>query len=282
MGDLWIQVIPRSSGDASILTEDFRRKANAEDLAAYTRLLQTDPANPLRHDAVAALYLDAGRMDDAIAEYERSLQLDNESAATHYNLGFALSGRGRRQEAIAQFQEALRIDPDYALAHNNLGALLQVTGAVDEALAHYRRAVVLRPDNVDARTNLGQLLSGRGAAEEAIQHFRAALDLRSDHAQALAGLAWIRATAANPALRDTEEALRLAVLADEATAHRDSGAMDALAAAYASAGRFDDAVRVARAAADVAAAAGQTVVAARFRERMELYQNRQPLRLPPS
>lgn len=278
MGDLWVQLIPRSAGEAAILTEDFRRKAHVEDLAAYTKLLQADPTNPLRHDAVAALYLDAGRTDDAIVEYQRSLRLNNESAVTHYNLGFALSARGRRQEAIAEFQEALRIDPGYALAHNNLGALLQVGGYPEQALVHFRRAVALRPDNIDAHTNLAQLLSNQGDAAAAAPLFLEALTLTPDHPQALAGLAWIRATAGDAALRDADEAVRLAERAVEATRHRDVGALDALAAAYASAGRFDDAVRTAEAGVGLAVAAGQTGVADQFRQRLHLYQRREPYR----
>jgi len=46
MGDLWIQVIPRAAADEPILTADFRRKAHADDLAAYTKLLRADPAKP--------------------------------------------------------------------------------------------------------------------------------------------------------------------------------------------------------------------------------------------
>src|SRR5262249_54110946 len=83
MGDLWVQVIPGSAEDASILTADFRRKAHREDLAAYTKLLESDPSNPLRHDAVAQLYLDDGKLDEAIAAFRRSLQLNAGSAATH-------------------------------------------------------------------------------------------------------------------------------------------------------------------------------------------------------
>ena len=280
MGDLWIQVIPGSRDEAEILTEDFRRKAHTEDLAAYTKLLKGDPSNPLRHDAVASLYLDAGRFDDAIAAYRESLRLNDESAPTHYNLGFALSGRGRRAEAIAQFQEALRIDPDYAQAHNNLGALLQVIGQPDQALDHYRRAVALRPDNIEARANLGQLLSNQGKVSEAAGEFREALRLRAEHPQALAGLAWIRATAWDPALRDAGEAVRLAERAAAATRNRDPVALDALGAAYASAERYDDAIRTARTGLELAVSAGQTTVAAQFRQRLELYDRRQPMRMP--
>jgi Flp pilus assembly protein TadD len=280
MGDLWIQVIPQSSADSAILTEDFRRKAHTEDLAAYTKLLQGDPANPLRHDAVAQLFLDEGKFDEAIAEFRRSLQLNAESAATHYNLGYALSARGRRDEAIAELFEALRLDPDYALAHNNLGALLQVTGRADDAMAHFERAVALRPDNLEARSNLAQLLSNRGQLAAAAEQFRAALALRSDHARALAGLAWIQATAADPALRNPAEAVLRAERAVDLTNRRDVVALDALAAAYASAGRYDDAARTARLGLDAAMLAGQTLVAAQFRQRLELYQKGESIRLP--
>lgn len=282
MGDLWIQVVPRASGDEAILKADFRRKAHAEDLAAYTKLLRGDPANPLRHDAVALLYLDEGRMDEAIVELRESLRLNDDSAPTHYNLGYALSVRGRGNEAIGEFETALRIDSEYAQAHNNLGALLQLGGQPDAALEHYRRAVALRPDNVEARANLGRLLSAQGRVTEAVDQLREALALKSDHPQALAGMAWIRATAWDPALRDADEAVRLAERAAGVTRNSDLAALDALAAAYASAGRFDAAVRVARTALDLAASAGQLAVAGQLRQRLELYQKGEPFRMPGS
>jgi tetratricopeptide (TPR) repeat protein len=278
MGDFWMQVIPRAAADEPILSADFRRKAHAEDLAAYTKLLKSDPENPLRHDAVADLHLDAGELEEAIAECaSRAL---NRSAPTHYNLGYALSARGRRDEAIAEFEEALRIDPEYAQAHNNLGALLQIAGRADLALEHYRRATTLRPDNVESHANFGQLLSSRGRSAEAAVQFTQALALNADTVQALAGLAWIRATAADPSLRDAAEAVRLAERAGALTRHQDVTAIDALAAAYAEAGRFDEAVWVARSGLAHATAAGQALVAEQFRQRIELYQSRQPLRIP--
>jgi len=280
MGDLWLQVVPRANEDFALLERDFQRKTIAEDLAAYSKLLEGDPNNALRHDAVGNLLLQAGHLDDAIARYRRSLELNPSSAPTHYNLGYALSVRGRRDEAIAQFREALAIDPDYGQAHNNLGALLQAAGLFDEALAHYQRAVAIRPDNVDARGNFGQLLSIQGRAVEAADQFRAALALKADHLQALAGLAWIRATAWDPDVRNAGEAVQLAERAAAATRNSNVAVLDALAAAYASAGRYDEAVTVARLGLERAAADGQLLVADQFRQRLELYQQRQPLRMP--
>lgn len=280
MGDLWIQVVPRNTSDLAALNKDFRRKAHAEDLAAYSKLLESDPDNPLRHDAVGGLQLEAGQVDAAIQHYLASLRLNPSSPSTHYNIGIAYSARGRRDAALAHFEQAVRLDPDYAQAHNNLGALLYVTGRVQEALTHYRRAVALRPDSVEAHTNLGVLLSSVGRSAEALDHFTQALELGSDQPAALAGIAWIRATAWDPALRRGDEAVTYAERAAVATARRDLSVLDALAAAYAEAGRFDEAVAVAQSAVDQSSSAGLTEIAARFRDRLDLYRQRRPYRTP--
>jgi len=277
MGDLWLQVVPRANADFARLEREIRRKTIADDLAAYAKLLERDPDNPLRLDAVGDLLLQGGRLDEAIDRYRRSLALNPASASTHYNLGYALSARGRRDEAIAELREALRIDPDYAQAHNNLGALLQLRGDGDEALSHFERAIALRPDGVDALTNLGLLLSTRRRPADAVTRFRAALAIDGANAQALSGLAWIRATASDPALRDASEAV---ALAERAAAGAPSvAAFDALAAAYASAGRFEEAVKAARSGIELAVSAGQQEAAAQFRVRLQLYQSRKPFRM---
>jgi len=280
MGDLWLQVAARTPADHQQLAVDVRRKARAEDLAAYTKLLRDHPSDPLRHDAVAALYFEDGQTDRAIAEYTESLRLDPRSAQTHYNLGIALSVRGRGPEAIVAFEAALAIDPNYAQAHNNLGALLQLAGRQEAARDHYRRAIALRPDNVEAHVNLGLLLSAQGHMAEAARELNTSLDLTPDQPRALAGLAWIRATAADAALRNPADAIALGERAAALTARRDVAALDALAAAYAAAGRFGDAVATARVGIDAATAAGAGELAARFRERLEMYQQGRALRLP--
>jgi Flp pilus assembly protein TadD len=281
MGDLWIQVAPRVSSDVSTLVEHFRHKAHVEDLAAYTKLLNADPDNPLRHDAVASLYFEDGAVDETIAHYRRSLQLNPVSPSTHYNLGIAYAARGRRDDAMAHFEEAIRLDPEYAQAHNNLGALLQLTGRLREAFDHYQRAIAVQPDSVDAHTNLALLLSGIGRPTEAVAEFRQALSLRPDGPSALGGLAWLLATTFDTSLRNPGEAVVLAERADKATGHADLSVLDALAAAYAAVGRFQEAVQVAGQAAQVAAAKGLSEVADRFQNRRELYQKGRAYQVPP-
>jgi hypothetical protein len=63
------------------------------------------------------------------------------------------------------------------------------------------------------------------------------------------------------------QALQLAERAAALTGRRDVAALDALAAAYAATGRFDEAIATAQAALDSAVASGQGDVAAQLRER---------------
>ena len=275
MGDLWVQMVPRTAGDSPSLNADVQRKHHTEDLAAYTKLLQADPTNPFRHDAVADLYLETRQLDAAIDHFRQSLALNPRSASTQYNLGYALALQGRRDAAIESFRAALQVDPDYAPAHNNLAAMLQLAGRTDEAVEHYRRAATLRPDNVEARANLGQLLSARREERAAAAEFRAVLAMRDDNPQALAGLAWIEATSTDRSLRNPEDAVHLAERAAVATTRRDLTVLDALAAAYAAASRFDEAVHATEEAADLAQAQGRLDLATRFRERGQLYKRKE-------
>jgi hypothetical protein len=81
-------------------------------------------------------------------------------------------------------------------------------------------------------------------------------------------------------LRNPSQAIALAERAAALTGHHDLSTLDALAAAYASGGRYEDAVTIARTAIAQATMLGQPAVASQFRERLALYEKRQPYRMP--
>ncbi|MBI3494054.1 MAG: hypothetical protein HY047_20090, partial [Acidobacteria bacterium] len=94
----------------------------------------------------------------------------------------------------------------------------------------------------------------------------------------LAALAWTLATSPDATLRKPAEAVRLAERAATLTNRRDVTVLDALAAAYASAGRFADAVASEQVALDLVETAGATAAAAPIRSRLELYRRKKPFR----
>jgi tetratricopeptide (TPR) repeat protein len=116
-------------------------------------------------------------------------------------------------------------------------------------------------------------------------HYRKAIELDTNIVMALNNLAWILATAPDPNLRNGKEAVPLAEHACERTHYQQAFLIGTLAAAYAEAGRFPDAIAAAQKAHDVALAHGQKEIAESNARLMQLYKSGQPFHaganLPP-
>ncbi len=106
-----------------------------------------------------------------------------------------------------------------------------------------------------------------------------ALAQAADSWMALNNVAWMLATCPDASIRDGERAVVLAERASQIMQDGDSEFLDTLAAAYAEAGRFPEAVTTITRAAQIAADAGQREGVVRFEQRRELYQAGRPLRV---
>jgi hypothetical protein len=83
-------------------------------------------------------------------------------------------------------------------------------------------------------------------------------------------------------VRDGKEAVRLAEQACELTGHKRPLFLGTLSAAYAEAGRFDEAVETATQAEALARAAGYETLAERDKHLAELFRSRQPFHETPA
>lgn len=166
-------------------------------------------------------------------------------ADQHCTLGNSLLAKGQVAEAIAEYRQAAAIAPDWSVPLNNLGSALFRADQTDEAIASLEKAVRLRPDYGNAHMNLGIALSSQRNYADAIAHLTRATELRATSPAASAKLALLLAAAPDDALRNGTNAVRLAEDACERTGRKLPLALDALAAAYAETGRYEDAVRVA-------------------------------------
>jgi peptidoglycan/LPS O-acetylase OafA/YrhL len=91
-------------------------------------------------------------------------------------------------------------------------------------------------------------------------------------------LAWSLATSPEAANRNGARAVKLAEDACQRTQHKQTIMVGTLAAAYAEAGRFDEAILTAQQACALAAKNGETNLLQKNQELLELYQNHQPYR----
>ena len=279
MGDLWIQVVPRDAADLQVLNDDRWPRELAEDIVGFEMVLAANPDQVMQHDEVALLYLQFGKVAEAVAHFRESARLQPESAAAQYNVGTTLLQLGDHEGAVRHLEQALALDPGYVRAHNNLGAALRLGGKAAEAIPHFRRAVLARPDDGDALYNLARALAAEGEIEEAIASYTRAAAVQPDAPDTLSELAWLLATHPDSSIRDPGRAVGLAERASRLTQDRNAAVLDVLAAAYAAAGRFDRAIATARAAL-AALPPSQRERAAAIEHRLDLFTKGRPYLLP--
>jgi Flp pilus assembly protein TadD len=249
-----------------------------EAVASHREALRLAPGDPSEHSRLGVALLAQGNLEEALEHCRKAVELNAESAGLRNNLGYVLARQGRVEEAAAEYREALRLDPEYAKAHVNLGFLLASGGSLDEAMGHFRRALALDPEDPEAYMNLAMALGQKGAHGDAISHYREAIRLSPQDPRAYNNLAWIRAAHPDPGLRNGAEAVELAEKACELRNERDVHLLDTLAAAYAEAGRFPEAVAAVEQAIELAKALGPEGQAPELEMRLNRYRAGLPYR----
>jgi spermidine synthase len=182
---------------------------------------------------------------------------------------------------IESVKQRLPLAEDKALLYLQLGILHSDLGKVDEALRHFNKALQTDPLNADANYNLALFFSKLDRTADAIKHYSEALRLKPYYEYAANNLAWIYSTHENPSFRNGEKAVKLAELICEIGGCGDPAMLDTLAAAYAETGRFQDALRTALEAVDLAQLSGDDSLGKEIKRRIKLYESKQPFRERP-
>lgn len=248
--------------------------------ALWRSAVEARPDNPRAHNNLGQAIHTAGRVEQAIPYYLQTLKLDDSYSLAHFNLGVASADLGQADAAAEHYRTALQIDPALERAHHNLGSILANRGELEPAIRHYREALRLRPDWAGAQHNLGRALRLSGRAGQALEPLREAVRLDPACPECLSDLAWILATHPEAGVRRPQEAVRLAQRAASLTDRRHATTLDTLAAAYASAGRYEEAAETAREAHTRSIAAGALEMIEPIAGRLELYLRREPYREP--
>ncbi len=249
---------------------------NSESLWTHTLACTAD--NAVAHNDLGQVLFQKKRPDEAIAHFRMALQIKPDYAEAHHNFGNALLQAGRADEAMLQYRQALDVNPEDARSHNNLGYLLLEKKRVDEAIVHFERALKIRPDYAEAHYNCGDALLRRGQVGQAIGHYREALRFKPDSVAVLDRLAWLLATSRDAHIRNGMQAVTYAKHACELTHYGVRALLSTLAAAYAEAGRFDDAIAAAQEACALARAAGNWNLLEKDQRLLDLYRAHQAYR----
>ncbi len=251
-----------------------KQGSKREAIDHFRQALILRPEYAIAHYNLGNTMRSMNRTAEAIEHYRKSIEIDPGIAMVHSNLGTALKSRGELAEAVKAYRRALELNPGLAIVQHNLGNALGAMGDVAGAAEHFRLALALDPERADTLGNLGFALLQQDRLEEALQRLRQAIRLEPDRPRALYRAAWILATHPDAGIRDGAEAVRLAERACTLTRNQDPSALDALAAAYAEQGRFDQAVAVAQAAVERSRGPERPAVSGR----LALYRRGKPFR----
>lgn len=254
-----------------------RAGQNDEAIGLLEAVVAGDPQRGESWALLGSTLANAGRLEPATEALAQAIRLLPTAAAPQKHLGWVELQTGQAAGAADHLARAAELDPQDVEAAYLHGLALRSVGDHAAGVAEFERALRLAPGHPEAHYQLGLWHDERGAAELAAAEYRAALAARPGWGEPANNLAWILATAADPALFQPSEAVQLAELARQ-TLGDQPGVLDTLAAALAAAGRFEEAARLARQAIALANQAG--IPPAELEARLRLYEGGQAFRTP--
>jgi tetratricopeptide (TPR) repeat protein len=234
---------------------------NSETLWRHALAVTRD--NDVAETNLGMILAEGDHVDEGIEHLQRALAIRGDSNDPHYrlslslihcDLGFALARKGEVGEAERHLRESAALQPNYADAHYNLATVLLQEGQLEEGVAEYRKTVALRPDDAGAHTSLGNALAQQRRVTDAMAQYEEALRVAPESILALNNLAWILSASPDGKIRNGNRAVELAKKAVELSGGNNLLFLRTLAAAYAEAGRFPEALSTAQRALHIAEA----------------------------
>lgn len=268
---------PATAGLLAQAEHEFKASQFAQAIKTLSEAIDQAPLPPAQAYLLrGTCYLEQQALEPADEDFSTAIRLNPNDARAFSRRATCRLRAGNVAEAVNDFSAAIRIHSDVrdlvgrGVAHWNLAQLDQADDDLSQAIqrepnaddvfdTYYKRALV--------RVDLKRF-------PDAARDFAAALQRApADAVEVVASYAWLLATAPEPALRDGQQAV---VLAQRACALASTAEhLDILAAAYAEAGEFSDAVATAKQAVQQAE---DDTLKDEYASRLKLYQQNRPYR----
>ena len=271
--------------------------------------LRLNPNSGLLHYNVGLVRHQQGRFDEAVERYEKALELDPNldqargalAAAKAKEMGPSAASlpkidadsieglllramqqfrAGKGEAALSLVETALKENPKELGPYPEMANALVRQGRPADAIALLSKVLQAFPDHPPSHYTIAFCYMRQGDVRQAVGHLRKTIQAAPDWAEPLMSLAWILATSDDDDIFNGKEAVELATRAVRLTPGDERyDLLDTLAAAYAAAGRFEEAQQTARRAAEILRGAGAPPEAVQeAEERLKRYESRRPFR----
>lgn len=217
-------------------------------VADFSQLIRLNPDRPNSYVMRGSLYLKDGKLDQAIIDLNKAATLDPDSTLTLFHRSTAYMLEGQFDMAITDADNIVRLAPEWNLSLISRATAYMGNEDYDLSIADWDRVIQLTPGFAQAYLSKAEALNAK---------------------------AWILATSASPEKRNGRKAIGIAQQA--LALSNDPLFRDTLAAAYAEAGRFDDAVAEQQRAIDSLRQSGRLENLAELETHLNLYRQSRPM-----
>jgi tetratricopeptide (TPR) repeat protein len=280
-----LAIRPRSAVAYFLLTWRLQERGDwPAALVAAKRVIDINPNYTWAYNYLGLALRDKKDLPGAVAAFQKAAELDSHDAGPFFYLGdvFVLQGDGAA--AADAYRKAIdrscataafwKLEGCPYLVKDPLRKLKDQPGVI----AAFQREIELDPGDFLDRYILGQVLEHQGQYAEAEQAYLGAIKAQPAWVPACDSLARLLATCPDDKVRDGKRAVEYATTACERSGWKAPFCLDTLAAAYAEAGQFEEAVRYQSRALDDPTLRGDVRTAAK--QRLELYRQKKPFRDP--
>lgn len=213
------------------------------------------------------------KLKQVISSLSRQIQSEPTNTTAIHNLALAYRFEGDFDKSLALWNDYIRLNPTNDMAFKYRATVYNALGKYDEAIKDFTEALRLNPKDAYALANRGFAYSQNGEYDKAFKDFTDGVRLDANNDEACNNLAWLRATCPIASMRDGKAAELMAMKACDLTRWT---RIDTLAAAYAEAGDFTNAVNYEKKAIEMDGISKDD--SSGLQQRLSLYEEHKPYR----
>jgi tetratricopeptide (TPR) repeat protein len=301
-------LIPFNPSPKTDEEKEAAEKATQERLKDYAAAIELAPADDEAVRSRGRFYLAQEKFKEAIEDFSTALELDQDNlearllrarayqqdgdakraredldillkkqpglvAGLELRAVLAASNREFKQ-AIADFEELLKVAPKNAELLAQIGVLYQASKKPRAAIEKFNAALELDEGLFAALRGRADAYLSVGKQAEALADYERALKVRPKEPGLLNNLAWVLATSPDEKLRDGKRAIELAKLGCEVTEYKEAHILSTLAAAYAEAGEWEEAIKWSKQAVEL----GGEAIDDQLEKELASYEQKKPWR----
>lgn len=245
----------------------------------WSEVLKRNPGNVEAYFQRSHAYWAEDKLDKSLDDINATLRLDPGMNPAYLIRGAMYLQNGERERGIADMDRYLKSDPTNAQALGRRGSAYLQLHQYDKALADFNASIKADPKLEPAYSERGRAYQEMGEYEKAATDFETAMRLMPGNPSLLNKVAWLYATCPKDPVRNGAKAVELAMKACELTQWGNSWYADTLAAAYAEAGKWEEAMNYEKLALQLEKAGKNDAETVKgYEERLELYGKKQAYR----